>query len=143
MDKIELVKRAFDLDDPDRYAYLSDDFQWTDELGSPPMDKSTWLGIGKLVESAFPDLSMVIEDIREEGDGVVVRSHLAGTFSNDLDLSSLGMGVIPATGKPIDFPSGTDLVCFDDGKISEFHNRDTGPDAGMAGFFKTMGANGS
>jgi predicted ester cyclase len=142
MNRIEVVKTVFDLDDADRYAYLSDDFQWTDELGSPPMDKHTWLGMSDLTQSAFPDLSVVIEDIREEDDGVVITSHFRGTFKKDLDLSSLGMDVIPATGKVVDFPSGTDLVCFSNGKISEMHNRDTGPDAGMAGFFKALGANG-
>jgi predicted ester cyclase len=143
MNRIELVKAAFDVDNPDRYSYLSDDFQWTDELGSPPMDKRTWLGMSDMIEPAFPDLSVVIEDIREEGDGVVITSRFRGTFKKDLDLSPLGMGVIPATGKVVGFPSGTDLVSFSNGKISEMHNRDTGPDAGMAGFFKALGANGS
>ena len=142
MNRIELVKTAFDLDNPDRYSYLSDDFQWTDELGSPPMDRRTWLAMGDLMESAFPNLSLVIEDIREEGDGVVVRAHFTGTFRNDMDLSPIGMGVIPATGKAVDFPSSTDLVCFSNGQISEMNNRDTGPDAGMAGFLKAIGANG-
>jgi predicted ester cyclase len=143
MNRIELVKTAFDLNNPNRYSYLSDDFQWTDELGSPPMNRRTWLAMGDLMESAFPDISLIIEDIREEGDGVVVTSHFRGTFRNDLDLSPVGMGVVPATGKAVDFPSGTDLVSFDNGKISELHNRDAGPDAGMAGFLKAVGANGS
>jgi hypothetical protein len=143
MNRIELVKTVFDLDNRDRYAYLSDDFQWTDELDSPPMDRSTWLGMSDLIQSAFPDLSLVIEDIREEGDCVVVTSHAKGTFKKDLDLSPLGIGVIPATRKAFDFPSGTDRVCFSNGQISEMHNLDTGPDAGMAGFLKAVGANGN
>jgi hypothetical protein len=140
MNKIELVKSAFSLDDPDRVSYLSDDFQWTDELGSPPMDRSSWLAMGQLVESSLPDLSYVIEDIREEGNGVVVTSHSTGTFINDLDLSPMGMGAIPATGKAVVFPSQRDRVSFDGDKISEFHNLETGPDAGMAGFLKALGA---
>jgi len=127
------------LDNPDRSAYLSDDFQWTDELGSPPIDRSSWIAQGELMESAFPDPSLVIEEIRENGDGVIVRNRFAGTFSNDLDLSPFGLGVIPATGKAVDFPPGTDVVSFKNGKISEMHNSDTGPDAGMARFLKTLG----
>jgi predicted ester cyclase len=140
MNKIELVKSAFTFDDHDRLSDYSDDFQWTDELGSPPIDRSSWLSMDQLMKSAFPDLSYVIEGIREDGDGVVVTSHFSGTFSNDLDLSSLGMGVIPATGKAVVFPSQRDRVSFEGDKISELHNLETGPDAGMAGLAKALGA---
>ena len=143
MSRREFIKKAFNLDSPDQGAYFADDFQWTDSLGSPPMDKKSWLGMGDLMQSAFPDLKIIVEDIREEGDEVVVTSRFAGTFKNDMDLSPLGLGVVPATGKAVDFPSSTDLVCFSNGQISEMHNRDTGPDAGMAGFLKAIGANGS
>jgi predicted ester cyclase len=140
MNRIELVKAAFNSNDPDRVAYFSDDFQWTDELGSPPIDRSSWLSMDQLMKSAFPDLSYVIEGIREDGDGVVVTSHFSGTFSNDLDLSSMGLGVIPATGKAFVTPAQRDRVSFDGDKISEIHNQETGPDAGMAGFLKALGA---
>jgi hypothetical protein len=69
----------------------------------------------------------------------VVTTHFSGTFTNDVDLSAWGMGVMPATGKCIDFPSGTDLVSFDNGKISKLHSLDTGPDVGMPGFLKALG----
>jgi predicted ester cyclase len=143
MNKKEFIKKAYAMDSPDQGAYFSDDFQWTDSLGSPPMDKSTWLGMGDLMQSAFPDIELIVEDIREEGDSLVVTSRFRGTFKKDLDLSPLGMGVIPATGKAIDFPSQADRVSIENGKISRMHNVETGPDAGMAGFFKAIGANGS
>ncbi|MCL7453467.1 MAG: ester cyclase [Anaerolineae bacterium] len=96
--------------------------------------------MAKPLQSAFPDLSVVIEDIREDGDDVLVTSHYSGTFANDLDLSSVGMGAIPATGKGIVFPSQRDRVSFDGDQIAEIHNLETGPDAGMAGFIKALGA---
>jgi len=139
MNKIELVKAAFDLDNPDRQAYWSEDFQRTDEMGNPPMTWEMWQAMDGLMRSAFPDLGLAIEDIRENGDGVVVTSRFSGTFTNDLDLSAMGMGVVPATGKAVKFPTGTDLVRFENGKICEMHNLDTRPDAGMAGFFKVLG----
>jgi predicted ester cyclase len=139
MSRIDLVKAAFDLDRPDQYSYYSDDFQFTDALGSPPQDRDTWIAMGQLMRSAFPDLSLVIEDIREEGDGVVVTSHFSGTFSNDMDLSPLGLGVVPATGKAVEFRPATNVVSFDNGKISELHDPNTGPDAGVAGFGKALG----
>lgn len=140
MNRIELVKAAFNGDGPEQGFYLSDDFQWSDESGNAPMDKASFSAMAQPLESAFPDLSVVIEDIREDGDDAVVASHYAGTFTNDLDLSAVGMGVIPATGKAIVFPTQRDRVSFDGDKISEIHNLETGPDAGMAGFLKALGA---
>jgi len=139
MNKIEFIKKAYAIGSADHDAYFSDDFQWTDSLGSPPMDKSTWLATGDLMGSSFPDMELRIEDIREDGDDFVVTSHFRGTFSKDLDLSAMGMGVVRATGKTIDFPPQRDCVSFGNGKISELHNLETGPDAGMAGFFKAIG----
>jgi predicted ester cyclase len=139
MNKIEVVKAAFDLNNPDRRSYWSEDFQRTDELGGPPMDWDSWQAMDGLMHAAFPDLGLAIEDIRENGDGVVVTTRFSGTFLNDLDLSAMGLGVVPATGKAVKFPPGTDLVRFENGKICEMHNLDTGPDVGMAGFFKALG----
>jgi hypothetical protein len=141
MNKIELVKLANDWGNPDRNSYYSDDFQWTDALGSPPMDKATWLAMGQLMESAFPDIATVIEDIREEGDDVVITSHWSGTFTNDFDLSALGVGVVPATRKAVVFPTSTVRISFDGDKISKVHDPRSGPDAGMAGFLKVLGVN--
>jgi hypothetical protein len=139
VNKAELVKLAFNGDGPEEGFYLSDDFQWTDSLGNPPMDKASFLAMAQPLESALPDLSIVIEDIREDGDDVLVTSHYAGTFTNDFDLSAVGMAAIPATGKAIVFPSQRDRVRFDGEKISKIHNLETGPDAGMAGFVKALG----
>jgi predicted ester cyclase len=139
MNRIELVKAGYNLDDPDQYSHYSDDFLYTDAMGSPPQDRDTWLAMGRLMRSAFPDLSLVIDDIREEGDSVVVTGHFSGTFANDFDLSPLGMGVIPATGKAVEFPPATNRVSFDNGKISKMYGLDSGPDAGMAGYAKALG----
>ena len=93
MNKIELVKSANEWGNPNRNSYYTDDFQFTDAVGSPPMDKSAFLAMGQLMESAMPDISTVIEDIREEGDDVVITSHWSGTFTNDFDLSAMsGIG---------------------------------------------------
>jgi hypothetical protein len=140
MSKRDLIKTAWNLDNTEakRAGHLSDDFQWTDELGSPAMDKEGWLAMSRLMQSAFPDLSYAFEDIRERGECLEVTGRFAGTFSKDFDLSALGMGVIPATGAPVNFPSSTARVCFDGDKILEVHALDTGPDAGMPGFFKAL-----
>jgi predicted ester cyclase len=142
MTKIELVKAVNDWSTPDRGSYYTDDFVLTNAAGDAPGDKSGVLAMGDLMAAALPDVSTVIEDVREEGDSVVLTSHWEGTFANDFDLSPLGMGVIPATGKAVIFPTSTIRIDFDGDKICAIHDPSTGPDAGMGGFLKALGANG-
>jgi len=142
MGRIELVKAANEWGSPDRSALYTDDFQFTNALGGPPMDRNAWLGMADLMESAIPDISTVFEDIREEGDSLLVTSHWEGTFTNDFDLSALGLGVIPATGKVVVFPTSTVRMTFDGDKLCAVYDPATGPDAGMAGFLRALSANG-
>jgi len=95
--------------------------------------------IEQLMQSATPDIRPVIGNIREEGNDVVITSHWEGTFVNDFDLSVLGLGVIPATGKAALLPTSTVRISFDGDKISRIHDPATGPDAGTAGFVKALG----
>ncbi len=141
MDKLDIVRTVFGFSSPDVSAsLLADDFQATDALGSPPMDKDTWIGMGEMLRASLPDIDYVIEDIREEGDGVKVVGHFVGSFTNDLDLSPLGMEVIPASGKVVRWPSSTSHVTVEGGKVTRSHSPDTGPDAGLPGFLKALGA---
>jgi hypothetical protein len=140
MDNVEIVRKAFTIEHwEEGQDLLADSFQSTDEAGSPPFDKDTWFGMGQMLQASFPDLENVIDDIREEGEDVSVTSHFVGTFANDLDLSAVGLGVIPASGKKVTWPPGTSLVTLEGGKITRIHNTETGPDAGMAGFLKVLG----
>ena len=139
MRKVDVVRSILNLDNPERYSGFTDDFQWTDSLGSPPMDKNAWLGMAQTMTAAIPDLSYIIDDVREDGDAVVVTGHFAGTLSKSFDLSALGLGVIPATGEAVRFPSSTILVSLDGDKISSIHDTGTGPDAGRQGFLKALG----
>ncbi len=142
MDKVEIVREAFTFGDLERSAaHLADDFQWSSEAGDAPMDKAAWFGMGALLQGSFPDISNVIEDIWEHGEDVMVTSHFSGTFINDLDMTPMGMGVIPASGAHVRFPSGTVRITFDGDKISRTHETDTGPEAGLAGFVRALGVN--
>ena len=141
MNKIDTVKTAFTFGDPEQTSkYFSDDYQGTDSVGGPPMDKTAWFGMGEVMQAAMPDIDFIFEDIREEGDDVLVTGHFTGTFENDFDLSAMNMGVIPASGKAVTFPSGTSRVSFTGDKISRNHSLDTGPNAGTAGFISILSA---
>ena len=141
MNKIDTVKAAFSFGDPEQQKnYFTDDFQGTDSVGSPPIDKTTWFGMGDVFTAAMPDIDFIIEDVREDGEDVLITGHFTGTFENDFDLSALNMGVIPANGKAITFPSSTSRVSFTGDKISRNHSLGTGPDAGMAGLVSALRA---
>ena len=139
MNKIDIVKTAFNFDDRERsMEYFSDNFQATDSVGSPPMDKAGWFGMGEMMRASFPDIDYVFDDIKLEGEDVLVVGRFKGTFKNDFDLSAMNMGVIPANGKEVDFPDATSRVSFQGDKISKSHSLNTGPNAGMAGFISAL-----
>ena len=85
MNKIANVKAAFSFDDPERSMELiSDDFQATDSVGSPPMDKAGWFGMGNMMKASFPDIDYVFDDIKLEGQDVLVFGSFKGTFKMTL-----------------------------------------------------------
>jgi hypothetical protein len=84
--------------------YLSVDFQNIDKDGKVVMDKKTYIAMGPLLYSAFPDLKYMWDDHKEEGNDLIATFHWEGTFTHDLDLSAMGMGVIKATGKKLVWP---------------------------------------
>ena len=144
MNKIDLVKTTYSFDNfEESNKHLSDDFQGTDSVGGPPFDKAGWIGMGQMFKNSFPDIKVVIEDIHEEGDNVLVTSHFTGTFSKDFDLSAMGMGVIPASGEAVKFPSRTNRISFEGDKVSRSHGIDTGPEAGFPGLLKAFGVTAS
>ena len=143
MDKVEIVKKAmsFDTSPEEGKTYYADNFQATDSVGSPATDKQTWFVMGDMMRASFPDISYEMEEVRQEGEDVLVKGHFEGTFEKDFDLSAMNMGVLPATGKKVVFPQDNSRVSFDaDNKIVRSHSLDTGPEAGQAGFFKALGA---
>jgi hypothetical protein len=140
MNRIDIVKSVLlGSSNPNKAAVYADDFQVTNSVGEPPMDKSTWLGMEPLVLASFPDMEYVIEEIKEEGDGVRLTGHFVGGFTNNLDLSAMGMEVIPASGKQITWPNASIHISVKGDKITKWHILATSPDAGMAGFLRPLG----
>ena len=140
MNRIDIVRSVLlGSSNPNKAAVYADDFQVTNSVGEPPMDKSTWLGMEPLVLASFPDMEYVIKEIKEEGDGVRLTGHFVGVFTNNLDLSAMGMGVIPASGEKITWPNASIHISVKGDKITKWHILDTSPDAGMAGFLRPLG----
>ena len=118
-------------------AYLSDDFKSLEKDGSVSMDRQTYVGIGALMFTAFKDLKGVIDELQEEGDSVIVRSHFEGTHTGDFDLSAMGMGVIPASGKKIVWPESSNKFTIKGDKIVSITNLESSNS--VAAFLEPLG----
>lgn len=118
-------------------TYLSEDFQSLDKDGNIVANKEAQLGLVQLLINAFKDFKSVVHDIREEGDSVIVSFHFEGTHTGDLDLSAMGMGVVPASGKYIVWPDATTEFKIEGDKIAS--SRPYGDSGGIEAFFEPLG----
>ena len=90
---------AFQAADADTLASCcADGFSFSGPVPEP-IGAQELAGMIVLMKQAFPDIQYNSKVKSEEGDVVHVTSQLTGTHTGDMDLSSMGMGVIPATGK--------------------------------------------
>lgn len=117
----ESFAEAFNAGDLDTVAsYLTDDFQ----LSGPtpePVDGKQWIGLTKLMKAAFPDINYNLRVVGAEGNVVKTMTQVSGTHTGDLDLSAMGMGVIPATGKSFSNPEEPGEATIRGNKIASIH----------------------
>ncbi len=118
-------------------TYLSDDFQSLDKDGNVVANKEAQVGLTQLLVNAFKDLKYMVNDIREEGDSVIVSYHIEGTHTGDLDLSAMELGVIPASGKFIVWPDITTAFKIEGDKIAS--TRPYGDSGGIEIFLEPLG----
>lgn len=117
---------------------LDDDFQSLDEDGNVQMDKATFIAMGEMMLGSFDDLNYVRTDLTESGDdSVLMTGHFEGTHTGDFDLSAMGLGVITASGKKIEWPDATVKWIVKDDKI--VRNENAGGSAGLEGFLAPLG----
>lgn len=143
--KLDLYKKYFDESSANppsstveaNEKYLSDGFQAFDKEGNVAMDKNGWVGMSNLLYASFDDFKFVYSDMHEEEDGVIVTGHFEGTHTRDLDLSAMGMGVIPASGKRVVWPETSNLFKVEGGKI--VNTQDVGENGGIEAFMKALG----
>jgi hypothetical protein len=98
--------------------YHSDDFHNLDKDGNVMGDKAAFTAVSQLLYNAFTGFKGVVHDLQEEEDGSVTMAfHFEGMHSGDFDLSAMGMGVIPATGKRIVTPESKTRFMVQGGQI--------------------------
>lgn len=88
-------------------AYLADDFHTIDKDGNVVLTRERFVGIGTMMRGSFPDFTFVTTSIREEDGYIIFTGHNEGTHTSDLDLSSMGVGIVPASGKKIVWPEAS------------------------------------
>jgi hypothetical protein len=118
-------------------ALLTEDFQFSGPVPEP-INGEQWMGISKSMKTAFPDLNYRFKIVGVVGDVVGSSHQLSGTHSGDLDLTTLGMGVIPSTGKSFSLAkeSAKWMVC--DGMVISFRAEPT-EGAGLSAILKAIG----
>jgi hypothetical protein len=80
-------------------SHLTDDFQFSGSVPEP-INAEDWLGMNMKLKRAFPNLEYHFRVESVQSGGIInVSSELKGTHKGDLDLTSMNMGVIPATHK--------------------------------------------
>jgi len=102
--------------------YFSDDFQNIDQGGNVVGNKDAYIGIGLACATSFTGFKAVISDLQEVSDGVIVTNHFEGIHTSDFDLSAMGLGVIPASGKKIVWPDAKSKFTVEGDKITGIHD---------------------
>ena len=110
-------------------ALLHDDFKEHESLPGMPSDKTAPRAFMGMFTAAFPDFTMHVEDMLQDGDKVASRGRMTGTHEGEF----MGM---PATGKSFEI-SFYDIVEFRDGKaVAHWGLND------VAGMMEQLGAGG-
>ena len=117
--------------------YCTNNFTYSGPLPKP-VNLQEWRGLAGLFLKAFPDWNFNAKVSREEGNVVHLTAQVTGTQTGELDLTPLGMGVIPATGKSIALPQSPGRVTLAGDKIANFH-LDVVPGAGIPGILAQLG----
>jgi hypothetical protein len=134
----QAIEAAFGARDLDAVAgYLSEDFQFSGPTPEP-VGKAKYIGLTRTLLAAFPDINFNARTAGVEGDVIKTTSQLTGTHTADLDLTPMGMGVIPPTGKSFSNPLEEGEMKVRDGKVVswEIERTDGG---GLVGILAQIG----
>jgi hypothetical protein len=90
------------------------------------------------MKAAFPDITYNFRVESVEGNVVTTSNQLSGTHTGDFDLSGMGMGVIPATGKTFSLPAESTTATVEGDLLTSLTVHAT-PDGGVAGILAQLG----
>jgi len=107
---------------------LSDDFENLDQDGNVALTKEGFLNLARTMNASFTKVGFVVIEMYEEGDHVILRGHNEGVHTADLDLTAMGFGILPASGKKIVWPEASTKLTIEGDKVKRLE-----PYAGAAG----------
>lgn len=118
-------------------SYLTDDFTFSGPVPEP-ISGEQWLGLQRQMSAAFPDWSFNLSDVQVTGNVARTTHQITGTHTGDLDLSAMGLPVVPATGKAIKLPVEHADLTVEGGKVVRLH-ADVPADGGVPGLLQQLG----
>ena len=141
MDTKEVVDQflaAFEKGDLDTcLSFLSGDFTFSGPVPEP-INAQGWMGTITAMRAGMPDINFNTKIVGVDGDKANVTSQLIGTHTADLDLSAMGMGVIPATGKSFSNPEEPGVMTVANSKITSY-DIDQVEGGGLMGLLAQLG----
>ena len=118
-------------------TYLDEEFT-AHGFGPQPILSAQFVGMMAQLRVAFPDWSFNLSQIEEEGNLARVTLAPSGTHKESLDLSPMGLPLIPATGKSFQLPVMQDEVTIIDERVVNLTTY-APPDGGLPGILQQLG----
>jgi hypothetical protein len=119
-------------------SYVSDDFQVIGPMLPEPLNLQQWIGQMQSMRAAASDLSFNFRVVEADENSARVGSRLTGTHTGDLDLTSMGMGVIPPTGKSFSTNEEFSMGTVEGGRVTRIELEQR-PDSGLAHMLQQIG----
>ena len=141
MKQPELARKVFDLIENNKMdeaaKLLSDDFVFSGPVPDP-LNRGKWLELQSLLGIGFPDWSFNFKYMHNHGSDCHCSVQITGTHTRDLDLTALGLQVIPKTGSSIKLPKEDLMIEFNGEKISAIKVV-SAPGGGLDGILNQIG----
>lgn len=116
---------------------LSDDLTFSGTTPQP-IGKEAYLATLRTMFNAFPDFEYHSKILEADEQTVRYLSRISGTHTGELDLSNMGMGIIPPTGKSFRTAEDEGEITVKDGKITRIHIN-ASEESGIQGILRQLG----
>jgi hypothetical protein len=142
VDNRELIEGFFvTLDEgelDEAMTYLADDFRFYSSTFPDGIDVYGWMGLLGAWRAGAPDMRFNLRLVEMEGDSARVTSRITGTHTGDLDLTPMGLGVIPPTGSAFTGGEEESEGVVENGRIKWIRVFDS-PETGFASVLGQLG----
>jgi hypothetical protein len=118
-------------------SLLSADFQFSGPVPKP-LSGEAWMGMSQSMKKAFPNLDYSFKLKGMDGDTADFSAQLKGTHSGELDLTGIGLGVMPATKKYFASAEAQGKITVKGDKVTSWAMQST-PGAGLMEILGQLG----